>query len=142
MTAKDWLQRAMYTDNEIKQLIAERDRAFVKATSPNQNIGGDKVQTSRRNISEEKFSSYAAYSELIEKRIDELYKIKYEILQAINSLDDSILRSILIARYINFKTWEEIAENLHYACRHIMRLHAKALIKINDVIECHCKHVV
>ena len=102
----------------------------------------EKVQTSNVNTSENKFVSYAAYSELIDKRIDRLYEIKKEILENVNKLDDATLRTILILRYLNFQTWEMIACKMNYGYRHILRLHGNALIEIKNVIECHIEPVI
>lgn len=109
---------------------------MTNATSTVANSGSEKVQTSNVNTSENKFVSYAAYSELIDKRIDRLYEIKKEILENVNKLDDATLRTILILRYLNFQTWEMIACRIHYSYKQVCRLHGKALNLIKDVIEC------
>ena len=134
---KEWLSRARKTDEEINALILEQERALTNATSTVAQSGSEKVQTSNVNTSENKFISYAAYSELIDKRIDRLYEIKKEILENVNKLDDATLRTILILRYLNFQTWEMI-----YGYRHILRLHGNALIEIKNVIECHIEPVI
>ena len=87
------------------------------------------------DISFGKFINYASYSEMIDNRIDELYAIKQEILQAINLVDDGTLRTLLIARYINFGTWEQIAVDLHYSYVHIVHnLHPKSLKAISEIV--------
>lgn len=133
---KEWLSRARNMDEEINALISEQERALTNATSTVANSGSEKVQTSNVNTSENKFISYAAYSELIDKRIDRLYEIKKEILENVNKLDDATLRTILILRYLNFQTWEMIACRIHYSYKQVYRLHGKALNLIKDVIEC------
>ncbi len=42
-------------------------------------------------------------------------------------LTDGNQRGVIIARYINGKTWEAIAEEYHYSERSIRRLHNKAV---------------
>ena len=133
---KEWLSRARNMDEEINALISEQERALTNATSTVANSGSEKVQTSNVNTSENKFVSYAAYSELIDKRIDRLYEIKKEILENVNKLDDATLRTILILRYLNFQTWEMIACRIYYSYKQVCRLHGKALNLIKDVIEC------
>ena len=118
---KEWLSRARKTDEEINALILEQERALTNATSTVAQSGSEKVQTSNVNTSENKFISYAAYSELIDKRIDRLY---------------ATLRTILILRYLNFQTWEMIACKMNYSYKQVCRLHGKALNLIKDVIEC------
>ena len=136
MTIKEWLNRGYKLDDEINSLLKEQQEAFSKAIGVNYSAT-EKVQTSKRNTSEDRLINYASYSELIDNRVDELYAVKQEILQVINKVNDSVLRTLLIKRYINFQTWEEIACGMNYSYRQICRLHGKALSKIRDVIECH-----
>ena len=137
MTTKEWLSRAKKMDSEINRLLEEQSKALTTATGSTAPIAGEKVQTSRRNSSESKFLNYAEYSELIDKSIDELYAIKKEILSAINQVEDGTLRELLEARYLQNKTWEKIAIEMHYSFKHIVHvLHPKALSKIKNVIEC------
>ena len=42
-------------------------------------------------------------------------------------LPNGTQRGVIIARYINGKTWEMIAEEYHYSERSIRRLHNKAI---------------
>lgn len=134
MTVKEWLLRAKNLDNEINELIKAQEQALTAATSVTCGVG-EKVQTSNVNTSEGKFINYASYSEMIDNRIDELYAIKQEILQAINLVDDGTLRTLLIARYINFGTWEQIAVDLHYSYVHIVHnLHPKSLKAISEIV--------
>lgn len=137
MTTKEWLSRATNIDNEIKRLRAEKEQALSAATSSTVLASGEKVQTSRRNSSEDKFLRCAEYSELIDKSTGELYAVKKEILSAINQVDDGTLRELLEARYLQNITWGKIAAQMHYSYKHIVHnLHPKALQKIKEVIEC------
>lgn len=134
MTTKEWLNRGYRIDTEINALIKERDKALLAATSATVNPGSERVQTSRRNTSEDKFVNYAAYEETINKRIDELYAVKNEILQAINEVKSDTLRKLLILRYIEFEKWGAIAEKLHYDKRQAYRLHGKALRDVEKIL--------
>ena len=49
------------------------------------------------------------------------------MLKLINKLDNVIYRTVLVDRYINCLTWEEVSEGLNMSVRHILRLHGKAL---------------
>lgn len=133
---KKWLSRAKKADEEINALLSEQARALTHATSTTAYSGSEKVQTSNVNTSESKFVSYAAYSDLIDKRIDRLYEIKKEILERVNKLDDATLRAILIFRYLNFERWETIAGIMNYSYKQVCRLHSKALALIKDVPKC------
>ena len=136
MTTKDWLKRARNLNREINNLFKEQHELYAKVTGGGCGVGGEKVQTSKKNITENDFIKLAEYSEMIDKRIDELYGVKRESHEAINTVEDPTLRTVLIAKYINCKSWKDIAGELYYSERQMYRLHSKALSKI-DVSKCH-----
>ena len=137
MTVKEWLNRGYKIDREINALLRERERSLTLATKTTAAADGERVQTSRSNSTEARFINYADYTKLIDKRIDELYAIKREIITAVNRVGDNTLRQLLIHRYIEFMRWEKIAEEMHYSRRQVTRMHGKALLKLKDVLECH-----
>lgn len=131
MTTKDWLKRGWKLNDEIKTLLEEKEEAFLMACKATSTSDGERVQTTRQNSSEKRFINYADYDSLINCRIDELFEIKKEILKAINAIDSSVYRTLLINRYIKFKTWEQIAVILDYDYYHVIKhLHPEALEKI------------
>lgn len=48
----------------------------------------------------------------------------------IKEVDDPELQSLLEQRYLNFRTWEQIAVDMGYNVRHLYRMHDKALKKV------------
>lgn len=132
MTTKEWLMRGWEINTEINTLLEEKEKAFAQACSVTVPTDRERVTTTRRNTSEEKFVRYSNedYEKEIDRRIDELYQIKLEILSAIGAVNDSTLRKLLVKRYLQFKTWEQIAVEMSYSWRQIVRLHGKALQKI------------
>ena len=137
MTVKEWLNRGYRLDKEINALIREQKRALELATKTTAPADCEKVQTSNGNTSEALFINYADYTKLIDDRIDELFATKQEIITALDSVGDNILRQLLIHRYIEFKRWDSIAAEMCYSKRQVTRMHGKALLKIKDVLECH-----
>lgn len=135
MTVKEWLNRGFKLNKEIEQLVEAKEKAKDLACSVVSNLGNEKVQGTTGNSTENKMVSYAEYSRLLSKRIDKLLEINKEIVGAISKVDDATLRSLLTARYINFKTWERIAEDLDKELRWVYRLHKKALNNIENVID-------
>ena len=132
MTTKEWLMRGWEINKEINTLLEEKERAFAFACSVTAPTDHERVTTTRRNTSEDKFVRYSNedYEKEIDRRIDEMYQIKLEILSAIELVNDSTLRKLLIKRYLQFKTWEQIAVEMNYSYMHITRLHGKALQEI------------
>lgn len=118
-------------NDEINALLAEQRQAFESACSITPCIGGERVQSSQGNSSENKMLNYIKYSEMIDDYIDKLYAIKCEILQAIRAVEKSSYRTILILRYIRFMDWGEIASTMNYSERQITNLHGQALAKVS-----------
>lgn len=65
--------------------------------------------------------------DIYEKRIKEAQKLRIDIEEKINAVDDPLLCEVLHLKYICGKTLEEIGLILNYSKRHIERLHIKAL---------------
>ena len=133
MTTKEWLMRGWKIDKEINSLIEARDRIYERTLGGA--VGyGEKVQSSRQNTEENLRITYIAYTEKINNRIKELNEIKTEIITAINNVQSSTLRTLLIERYINYKTWNEIAETMGYSYKHVVHnMHSQALKKVKDI---------
>lgn len=49
------------------------------------------------------------------------------IRQLISRLDNNLERALLVSRYLNYRTWHEVADELHYSESQVYRLHAQAL---------------
>lgn len=131
MTIKDFLKNGRKLNFEINELIKERDKAFVLACGTAVKYDNERVQSSCGNVTENKFINYAEYTLLIDRKIDELYKYRLNMHRVINTVQSTIHRAVLTARYINCDTWEKIAENMDYDIRHIYRIHGQALRKIS-----------
>ncbi len=69
--------------------------------------------------------------EELQSEIDKLSDMTSKVYKAINSLNDPTLETLLMYRYIKGLSWEEIAVKMNYNSRWILRLHGKALTKIN-----------
>jgi len=69
----------------------------------------------------------------IKADIERLLDLKKEILWTINKLNDVSQQLILEMKYINGKSWEDVARNLGFDHRWILRLHGKALKEIDEI---------
>jgi hypothetical protein len=129
MTKKEWLARAYRLDKEINIRIKAQRELFVKATktTPSYLATGSGGSATQR-----KSEMYAVYTDEINNMIDRLLSIRLEIQQAIDTIpdSDSILRTILIERYLFCWKWEQIAADIGYSKRETTRKHGEALQKI------------
>lgn len=137
MTAKKFLSRPYWIDRRIERKQEEIDRLrsrLTKATAqlsdmPRGGSGGDWTDADIKVMEME---------DAIHAEILELCRIKREVFEAIDTVEDERYRTLLELRYRNYLTFEQIAVEMHYSWRQVMRLHAEAL----DVIECHIRGVV
>lgn len=123
-----WLKRYRGINGRINRLIEEKDRWWGLATKRTQTLSGmphggdseDKTQVAVEKIIETEHE--------IDAEIDSLVKTRAEIESAIGSLSDEVLKELMEHRYIDDEKWEEIAVEMHYDYRYVLKLHGKALI--------------
>ena len=130
MTAKQFLSRGRWIEREITSLIRTRDETRDRLTHITQNYDGDGAQTTK---DPHKFDSLVELEDKIDELIDRLYATKTEILGVIDRLEDRREFLALKVYYIDMKTWEEVAVELHYTWRQTMRIR-KAAIANTEVI--------
>lgn len=90
-----------------------------------------KVQTSPNNdkIIEALDELNKLHREAVDKQAEQVSTMQ-EILKIIDGINDALLRDIMQQRYIEGRSWEEIAQEKNYSWRHIQRLHKEAKEKI------------
>ena len=129
MTTKEWLGRGRGVMREIDTLRAAKRAAMTRATSVTPEIR-TKISVGSRSRGDAALVAVSEYSRELDNRIADLEAVLTEISRAIYAVDDSILRLLLIKRYIMFESFEQIAVDLHFAYRHTTRLHAIALCTV------------
>lgn len=65
--------------------------------------------------------------------VDRLTALEQEIVQTISHTDEPY-RTILYERYINGKTWEQVAVEMHYTYRRVIQLHGDALRTVAEIL--------
>ena len=128
---KSWLNRARNIDREINHLIEQRDEEWSRVLSITQKLTGDTVQSTK---DPHKFDRLVEYEVEIDRQIDELIRVKTEITKAICKLTDGRLRDILRLRYLKGLTFEEIAVEIKYSYKQTCRLHGRALIRMEVIV--------
>ena len=129
MTAKEYLLRAWEIDKRIDARIEERERLEARLTSPRMtNLTG-----MPRGGGSDWTNAVIAVSELsqeITKEILDLCRIKREVIEAIDAVEDRDYRRVLELRYRNYMKWDDIAKAMRYDVRNVYILHGKALLKV------------
>ena len=131
MTAKEYLRQYGQIEREIERLLEERQRWVDLATRitptysdvPVSGQSGDgKIPAAVERIAEQE--------EKIDARFRELMALLDEIEGKIAGIEDGRQREILRRRYLGGQKWEEIAKEMHLDYRWVLRLHGRALQKI------------
>lgn len=81
----------------------------------------------RSNVIEDGIVNINEIEQTINRDIDELVSIRTEIENKINMIPDLKLRELMECRYLDCKTWEEIAYKNGYTWRNVYYQHEKAL---------------
>lgn len=93
---------------------------------PHGSDGSDKLQRAVLEIAE--------LSAVIEQHIREAKKLRAQVKQAIDTVENDTLHTVLIYRYILDKKMRDISDLMRYDQRYLMKLHDKALdqVKIGE----------
>lgn len=131
MTSKEYLNQAYHINSRIECKLQQVESLRNLATRVTSVFIDMPHCTTTDNCKLEKtITKIIDLENEIDADIDKLVDLKKEISNVINSVENEEYRIILEMRYLNFKTWEEIAVALHYTVRWIYKLHSKALQKI------------
>lgn len=136
MTPKEYLQQ--YRDAVRRAAAAQDhlDELRSMATRITPNYGGEGGGTHQTG---DKLGAAVARILDAESRVsDELEMLEAterEVVKTINGVQDGTLNTLLYERYINGKTWEQIAVLMNYTYRRVTQLHGKALNAVKDFLE-------
>ena len=128
MKAKEYLRQAWNIDQRIKDKMDQLKRLKELATNVTSTIS-DMPRSASPNPCkmEDAVLRIAAMESEIDADIERLVNLKIEIIQTIWRVEDANWRTLLEMRYIQFKSWEEIAVTMNVGIRWVHMRHVKAL---------------
>ena len=126
MTAKKFLSRPYWIDKRIDRKQEEIDRLRAKLTKANAKLsdmprggsGGDWTDVDIEVLEREQ----AIHAEIIE-----LCRVKREVQEVIDAVEEEPFRTLLELRYRNYLTFEQIAVEMHFSYDYVRHLHKDAL---------------
>lgn len=126
-----WLNRAFHAEKKVKALgsLLERDKERAKDISANYEKNDKGRSDSRTNGIEEILLLLAESEEKYNKALAEYTHCRREIETVIRGLHNDELEAVLSRHYLNYETWEQVAENMDYGVRTVKYKHKKALDK-------------
>ncbi len=134
MKAKEYLEQIRTLDRRINNNLQALEQLEALATKVTAVNNGDRVQSSG---SQDKMADTVIkiieLKQEINADIDRLVDMKCEIIPVIDAVQDADFYDVLYKRYILCKKWEEIALDMHYSFRWVLKLHGRALQKIDMI---------
>lgn len=129
---KDYLRSYKKTRNRINSLEEQKKQLRIDIQHVRASLG-DGLPRSRGETTDLSvyFEQMSEIEEQLNTKRTEQAEKQRRITAAINALDDDDECTIMTEKYINGKTWEEVAEDNGYSWRTMHRIHSQALKKIN-----------
>lgn len=133
MKPKEYLSRYHKMKVKIEKLQSLHGEYIrLSQTIPGCNFDDIRVDGTRNN--EAPFVKWIHKALELEDDIKHLMRklpiIKNEILDSISTLENPEYKRLLIFKYIDWLSWREIADKMHYSIATIRRWHEKVLIEI------------
>lgn len=134
MTVKERMQQINIANRMIENKREEIQRLHDLATRVTISVNNDRVQSSGSDDKMADIICSATDLEVeLEKDISDLINLRRQIMQEIDALENIDMIDLMYKRYFQCKKWELIAEELHMSYRNVIRLHGKALKKLEEM---------
>ena len=146
MNARDFLNQLKRMEEAIKDKLEEIAQLksialVVTAVSNNVIIEGEKHSVDRvqSSGSQQKMADavckYVDLEKEVDADIDRMVEKRDEVLAVINKLDKPVQCAVLRKKYVQFKSFKQIAEDLHYSYQYILESHSQALKNVQKILD-------
>jgi len=128
MTAKEYLNQAYRLDQRINSKAEQIFKLRALASQTNATMSSMPRNASpNHHRMEDIIAKIADFENDLNNDIDNLIDLEREITVTINAVENPDQQLLLSLRYLNFKSWEQIAVTLGYSMVYTFQLHKKAL---------------
>lgn len=133
MTAKEYLRRLKWADYGIQARMEELERMKEEQTYISSiNYTAERVQTSPKNEMFPQSDKKLDLEMRIKRGIRDLQILRERILTEIADLENANHAKLLYERYVNYRSFEEIACMMNYSYVRITHMHGEALQAFAD----------
>lgn len=135
MTAKEYLGQAYRLDQRINSKLQQVESLRSLTRKVTASYDGETVFHTRNVTSlEDTIFRLMEAEEELNRQIDELVVLKMDISRMINRVRNESLRLILEKRYLCFLQWDQIAAEMHYSRRWVLKRHARAVEVVDKLM--------
>jgi len=120
MGVVDDLRGLMWTEELILTLLSEKEYwSKLGESLNNKKDRGKKIAEEIKRIDNK-----------LDEEVESYIEMRGRVQEVLEQVDEINLRCVLQMRYMNNKSWDDIAKALSFSRRHVMRLHEQAVKKI------------
>ena len=136
--AKQWLRRAhkfalrVEADERMLEILAGR---VNNAVAKYENDGASVDRDESRKRHEDDLISYAEQRERVESEQLQLIEEMTQTRRVVRLMNEPLLESIAINRYINRLSWDDVIRLENYSRAQVFRLHLKMLEELAKVLK-------
>jgi len=132
-----YLKRYGEIDSQIQAKCDEKAMWMARATKITPSLSDMPKGGEQQNKIEQSVEKIVDIESEIEQELSELMKIRSEVKAAIKTVPNAKYREVLERRYIYGQHWEQIAVDMNYDYRWVLRLHGKALQMLKVATKSH-----
>ncbi|MBR0485900.1 MAG: DUF1492 domain-containing protein [Oscillospiraceae bacterium] len=125
-----WLKRAFYAEKAAKAYLEKYEHEKYLAQRLSRTFS-ESAGSPSGNSTEDALIRLAVTERQAQDKLKELVRIREEITTVIQQIDDNDLQAVLVWHYLNYFTFEQTAEKMHYGIATVHRKHSQALSKID-----------
>ena len=134
MTAKEYLRRVRHLDSTISAKLEQIETLHAQVTKTTSVLSDMPRSGGEQDRLAKTIAKIVDLKKKLRDEIEEYIELKEEAIELIDSMSDGRHRLVLTYRYINGKTWEEIAVEMHYTYKWVHVLHGQALADFENVL--------
>ncbi len=135
LSAKEYLGQIRKYDILIENKTQMIKRLREQAVSVTVAMDGERVKSSgSKDKLGDTIAKIVDLENIIRDDVERMAQIKEEIIGVIDEIGDADLMNVLYKRYVHFARWEEIPAEMGYSDRTIYRLHGKALLAVQKIL--------
>ena len=136
MNAKEYLSQAYLLEQQVRSKMEQIESLKSLAEYISTDFRQEPVKHTRNTSSmEDTVLKIMEMNRELDAQIDALVDKKIEIMRVLEQVERVDFRLILEMRYVTFRTWEEIADELKFCDRTIYRMHLSALEEVQRILD-------
>jgi len=135
MTPKEYLNQIKRLYREIIALIDEVSQYEAMTTKVTPVLEKLNVQSSQENTREDAMIKYIDKATELKDLLQEYFEKRSEIFHDTMQLKNADHITLLHMRYFEFKSWEDVADDMGYSIRWVYKTHGDALEELKEIVK-------